>query len=130
MSTPLLGVDAVVQKDGSDIGHAKGVTVSLSVDLIKDYVLGSKTPAVLAAGNQSFSVSIEKMYVDNTYAQDVLNGTEVSIVVRPAGTGSGKPEITLSNVVFNSWELSVAQDGVVMESVEGEAKSMTLGTQT
>jgi len=69
------------------------------------------------------------MYIDNTYATDVLNGTEVTIVVRPAGTGSGKPEITLSNVVFNSWGLSIAQDGVVMESVEGEAKSMTLGTQ-
>jgi len=129
MSTPVLGVNAVIQKDGSDIGYAEGVTVGIDIDLIKEYAIGDTEPVVLSAGNKTFTVSIEKMYIDNTYANDVLNGTEVTIVVRPAGTGSGKPEITLSNVVFNSWELSIAQDGVVMESVEGEAKSMTLGTQ-
>jgi hypothetical protein len=69
------------------------------------------------------------MYIDNAYAQDVLNGTAVSIVIRPAGTGSGLPEITIGNVVFNSWELSIEQDGVVMETVTGEGKTLTLATQ-
>jgi len=129
MSSPGFGVDAVVQLDGQDIGQAKGVTVGISVDKIKEYVIGSKTPAVLGSGNQTYTVSIEKLFIDNTYADNVLNGTEVNIVIRPLGTGSGKPEITLSNVVFNSWELSITQDGVVAESVEGEAKSITVGTQ-
>ena len=129
MSSPVLGKDAVIQIDGEDVGYAKGVRVSIDVDLIKDYVIGSDTPAVLEAGNKSFSVSIEKMFIDNTYAQDVLNGAKVNIVVRPAGTGSGLPEITISNVVLNSWELSIEQDGVVMESVSGEGDSITFGTQ-
>ena len=102
MSSPIVGKDAVIQIDGEDVGYAKGVRVSIGVDLIKDYAIGSDTPVVLEAGNKSFSVSIDKMYIDSTYAQDVLNGTKVSIVVRPAGTGSGLPEITISNVVLNS----------------------------
>ncbi|MCD6421898.1 hypothetical protein J7L13_00930 [bacterium] len=129
-ATPLLGSEAVIQKDGTDIGYAKSVTVSIDVDLIKEYVMGSTNPAVLKAGNKSFSVSIEKMFIDNAFANDVLNGTPVSIVVRPGGTGSGKPEITLQNVIFTSWELSIEQDGVVMESVEGEAESITFSTQS
>ena len=129
MSSPIVGKDAVIQIDGEDVGYAKGVRVSIDVDLIKDYAIGSDTPVVLEAGNKSFSVSIDKMYIDNTYAQDVLNGTKVNIVVRPAGTGSGLPEITISNIVLNSWGLSIEQDGVVMESVEGEGDSITFSTQ-
>ena len=130
MSSPVLGKDAVIQIDGEDVGYAKGVRVSIDVDLIKDYVIGSGTPAVLEAGNKSFSVSIDKMWIDSTYADKVLNGTKVSVVVRPAGTGSGLPEITISNVVLNSWELSIEQDGVVMESVSGEGDSISFGTQS
>ncbi|RLC74260.1 MAG: hypothetical protein DRI61_16990 [Chloroflexi bacterium] len=130
MSSPIVGYNAVVKKDTTEIGYAKGVTVGIDVDLIKEYALGSNTPSVLEAGNRSFPVSIEKMYVDNTYAQDVCNGTTVDIVVQPAGQGSGKPEITIGDVVFTSWELSVTQDGVVMESLEGEGKSITLSTQS
>lgn len=129
MSSPVLGKDAVIQVDGSEIGYAKGVRVSIDVDLIKDYKIGGDTPAVLEAGNKTFSVSIDKMWIDKTYAEKVLNGTKVSVVIRPEGTGSGKTEITISNVVFNSWELSIEQDGVVMESVSGEGDSITISTQ-
>jgi len=130
MSSPVLGKDAVIQIDSEDVGYAKGVTVSIDVDLIKDYKIGSNTPAVLEPGNESFKVSIDKMWIDKTYADKVLGGTKVSVVVRPEGTGSGKTEITISNVVLNSWELSIDQDGVVMESVEGEGDSMTIDTQS
>lgn len=129
MSSPVVGRNAVIQKDGADIGYAVGVTIGIDVDLVKEYAIGSDTPVVLESGNKSFTVSIEKMYVDNAYAEDVLSGSKVSIVVQPAGVGSGKPTITISNVVFTSWELSIEQDGVVMESVEGEGESITFGTQ-
>ena len=130
MSSPIVGYNAVVKKGDTEIGYAKGVTVGVDIDLIKEYALGSDTPSVLEGGNRSFPVSIEKMYVDNDYVTDVLDGTVVNIVVQPAGQGSGKPEITVSDVVFTSWELSITQDGVVMESLEGEGKSITLGTQS
>lgn len=129
MSTPLIGRNAVIKKGTADIGYCTGVRVALDVDLIKAYRIGSDTPAVLTAGNKTFRVSIEKMYIDNAYAADVLNGTAVTIEIQPAGTGTGKPKITLSNVVFNSWELTIDQDGVIMESVEGEGTSIAFATQ-
>ena len=129
MSSPLLGKDAVIQIDSSDVGYAQGVRVGISVDLIKEYKIGSDKPEVLEDGNKSFTVSIDKMYIDKTYAEDVLNGTSVSVVIRPAGTGSGLEEITISNVILNTWEMTVTQDGVILESVSGEGKDITFGTQ-
>ncbi len=129
---PLLGRSAVILKGTTEIGYCESVTVSIDVDLLKEYYIGGASPdkpAFLASGNKSFKVSIDKAYVDNAYANDVLNGAPVTIEVRPEGTGAGKPKITISNVIFNSWEMSIAQDGVIMESVEGEGTSIAWGTQ-
>jgi len=50
LSTPVVGKDAVIQKDGVDIGYAKGVTVGIDAELGKDYVIGDDKPAVLESG--------------------------------------------------------------------------------
>lgn len=130
MSAPILGRNAVIMKGTQAIGYATGVTTSIDVDIIKAYNLGSDKPVVLESGNKSFSVSIERMYIDSAFASDVLSGTKVTIEIRPQGTGTGKPKITLSNVVFNSWEMEITQDGVIMESVEGEGTDIAFGTQS
>jgi hypothetical protein len=129
---PLLGRNAVILKGATEIGYCSSVTVSIDVDLVKEYAVGGANPdkpAFLASGNKSFKVSIDKMYVDGAHATDVLNGTALTIEVRPEGTGTGKPKITVSNVILNSWELSIEQDGVIMESVEGEGTGIAWGTQ-
>ena len=129
---PLLGRNAVILKGATEIGYCSSVTVSIDVDLVKEYAIGGANPdkpAFLASGNKSFKVSIDKMYVDGAHASDVLNGTALTIEVRPEGTGTGKPKITVSNVILNSWELSIEQDGVIMESVEGEGTGIAWGTQ-
>ena len=107
-------------------GAAKGVTVGITADLIKDYVIGDDKPNVLASGNKSFPISIDTLYVDKTYATLVLNGTAITIEVHPAGSGGGQEKYTLNNCVLNSWEKAIAQEGLILESVSGEAKSMTL----
>ena len=129
MSTPLLGRNAVVLKGTTEIGYATGIRATIDVDLIKAFKLGSDKPAILESGNKSFTVRIDKMYIDSTYATNVLNGTKVTIDVLPAGSGAGKPKITLTNVVLTGWDLTIDQDGVIMESVEGEADGITLATQ-
>jgi len=132
MSTPIIGRTAVILKGTTEIGYCKSVSVSIDVDLIKEYFIGGTSPdkpAVIASGNKSFKVSIEKAFIDAAYATDVLNGSTVTIEVRPQGTGTGKPKITLSNVVFTSWELSVEQDGIIMESIDGEGTGIEFGTQ-
>ena len=129
MSTPLIGRNAVVLMGTTEIGYCTGVRVDINVDLIKEYKMGSDKPAILDDGNKSFRVRVEKMFIDSTYATNVLNGTSVTIEVRPAGTGTGKPKITISNVVFTRWEMTANQDGVIMESVEGEGSDLAFGTQ-
>jgi len=116
--------------DSTEVGYAQGIRVGVSADLIKEYKIGSDKPEVLESGNKTFSVSFDAMYIDKTYAENLLNGTAVDVVIQPAGTGSGNEEITISDVVLTSWEMTVSQDGVILESVEGEGKDITFGTQT
>jgi len=130
VSTPIVGRNGVVKMGTSEIGYAKGVTVSVGVDLIKEYALGDNKPVVLADGNQSYKVTVESMYVDNSFASAVLAGTAVDIALYPNGEGTGKPVVTVSDVVLTSWKLEQKQTGVVMQSVEGEGASLTAGTQS
>jgi len=132
-TTPIIGRTAVIKKGTTEIGFCKSVSVSIDVDLIKEYFIGGTSPdrpAVVASGNKSFKVSVKKAFIDSAYATDVLNGTAVTISVLPQGTGTGKPQIDITNVVFTSWEISVEQDGIIMEAVEGEGQSITFGTQS
>jgi len=126
---PLLGRDAVILKDGTEIGDAQNVTITIDAELLKQYAFGSADPSFLASGNKTYGITIEKAYIDNTYANDVLQGNAVTIKVRPEGTGTGKPEWTLSGVIFNSWELGIAQEGIELESLSGEGKDLSYGTQ-
>lgn len=129
MSSPIVGRNAVVKVDGVDVGYATGVTLSISADLIKEYSIGDDKPAVLESGNKTVEVSIEAMYLDKSYAEKVYNGTPVTIVIQPAGAGSGLEEVTVGDVVLTSFEMTIEQDGVIMESISGEGKSITFTTQ-
>ncbi|MGD6806527.1 MAG: hypothetical protein ACQCN4_06175 [Candidatus Bathyarchaeia archaeon] len=128
MSTPIVGRNGVVKKAGTAIGYAKGVSVSISVELIKDYAMESNKPAILEDGNQSYKVTVESMYVDNTYASLVLAGEPVDIELDPAGNAVGKPKLTVKNVVFTNWKLDQKQTGVVMQSMDGEGDNLEPAT--
>jgi len=111
------------------IGYAKTVSASVDVDLIKEYVFGSDKPAVLSSGNKTFKVSIDLLYVSSKFANKILAGEKFDIMIAPDGWGSGKPLITLRNVMLNSWEQSIEQDGVIAESLEGEGDNILFETQ-
>jgi hypothetical protein len=128
VSTPIVGRNGVVKKAGTAIGYAKGVSVSISVELIKDYAMESNKPAILEDGNQSYKVTVESMYVDNTYASLVLAGDPVDIELDPAGNAVGKPKLTVKNVVFTNWKLDQKQTGVVMQSMDGEGDDLEPAT--
>jgi len=128
--TPLLGRSAVVKIGTTAVGYCRNVTVSIDADLIKEYALGGDKPVFISSGNKSFKVNIGKMYVDSTHASNVLSGTAITIDVFPQGEGTGKPKITISNVILNSWEMSIDQKGVILESVKGEGTDITFGTSS
>ena len=128
MSTPILGKDADIEIAGSPVGYAQNIRVGGSADLIKEYKIGAQTPEVLEYGNRSFPISMDAMYLNKTYADDVLNGTKVDIVVYPEGKTVGKPMVTLGSSVITSWEMTIVQDGVILEGVRAEGKTMTWAT--
>ena len=130
MSTPIVGRSGKVLKDDVPIGYARGVTTNLSAEVVKDYSVDDVAPAVLESGNQTYTVSIEKLFVDSEFAQLLLDGTKFDIEVGPKGTTPpGGVKITLNDVVMTSWKIETPKmTGAVIENIEAEAASVTIGT--
>ena len=113
-----------------EIGFCTGITMKIDSPLIKKYKFGSSTPAFLAQGKQTITVHIDKMYIDNTYMTLAANQTIVAtIIFYPTGsTSTGDAKITLNNVKFNAANVTGDAEGVVMEGLDGEGDSISLGT--
>lgn len=127
-ATPIIGRNAVILMGVTAIGYATGVSSSINIDLIKEFGLGSDKAKVLSAGNKHFKLSCDKMYIDNTYATAVLAGTAVDFIIAPAGTATGKPKITIKNVVLTVWDWKADQKGIVTEKVSGEGNDFIIST--
>jgi hypothetical protein len=110
------------------VGYGTGCTVGISSEIIKAYFIGTDgdMPAILEDGNKSFPFTIDFLYIDNTYATLVEAGTATDIEVHPAGSGGGGGFYKINDAIFTSWEMTVTQDGIVLENVAGEGKSLTL----
>jgi hypothetical protein len=125
---PIVGRLAVVQMGGTTIGFGTGVTTNIAADLLKDYAWGSDKPAILASGNKSFKISCDMMYIDNTYASQVISGSPVDFAIAPAGTSAGNPKITVKNVVLNAFDFTEQQKGIATGKVSGEGNDWQPGT--
>jgi hypothetical protein len=130
LSTPLLGRNARLYKDGTVIGYGKNISVKASAELIKEYSMDALTPAIVAPGKQSFKWSAEKLYVDGSFMTLLLAGTEFDIVFSPTGSPTGTPYETWTDCVVLSVERTAGETGGVIEKVEGEAESVTVSDPT
>jgi hypothetical protein len=131
---PLIGRNGVVQINSSGtattIAYVEDVETSLDQDLIKEYCFGQQNPAILAAGLQSYKVSMKRMFTDMSIFNLVSAGTAMQVIVGPAGTttGQGNPKITLTGFIMKTWNIKFDQKGVVLENVNGEGQSIQAGT--
>lgn len=126
MSTPLLGRNARLYKDGVVIGYGKNISVKASAELIKDYSMDSLEPAIVAPGKQTFAWTAEKLYINGEWMTLLLNGTEFDIVFAPTGSNTQAPYETWSDCVVLNVERTAGETGGVLERVDGEAKSVTV----
>jgi hypothetical protein len=126
--TPLIGRNAVIEMGGVAIGYATGFSADITVDKIEEFQLGSPNQAILAAGNQHFKISCDRLWIDATYVTQILAGTAVAFILAPAGTVTGNPKITISNVILLTQNMTVTQKGVVGEKITGEGNSYVTGT--
>lgn len=130
-STPLIGRNGVIQYSAGTavtIGFVQGFTDEMAADLIKEFAINSDHAAILAAGNKHFKFSIDKMYIDKTYQQYVYGGTNVDIIVGPAGTSAGKEKYTYKSCTFTTWSQKFDQKGIISEKVAGEAMDVLVTT--
>ena len=128
---PILGRLAVVTFAGvaTGIGMATDVSCGITADIEKAYVMNSQAPVMVQQGNQSYPVSFSRLFIDSTYAADVLAGTPIDVVVYPKGTTlTGSPKITLGQVVFGKWQLKATDKGYIGEDVGGEAATFAVST--
>jgi hypothetical protein len=128
-TAPVIGRNGEVWIASKKVGYLKGFTLGISRGTIKDYKYESDTPAILAAGNSTFSFSADSMWIDKEHADQVLAGTAITIEIAPeSSTPTGQTKITLTSAVLTSWTLTSTQDGVVVQKIAGEAKTLAFTT--
>ena len=81
---------------------AQGVTKDFKVELIKEFQLNSDKAAILAAGNKTFKIAVDKTYIDNTFGAVMYGNQVVDFVMGPAGSSTGSQKITIKNVVITA----------------------------
>ena len=124
----LIGRNGVVTIGGTVVGSLKNMNLDISAEKMKEYVMGSDHPDSLDAGNKSYSFSIEKLFVDSTHINQVLNGTVVAIIFSPEGSAAGKWKYTVNSAILDKVSVKQAQGGFVMHNVSGEGMSLTIGS--
>ena len=126
MSTPVLGRNARLYKDGVAIGYGKNISLKASAELIKEYSMDSLEPCIVAPGKQTFSWSADKLYVDETFLYLLLEGTEFDMVFQPQGSYLDEPYEEWSGCVVLNVERTAGETGGLLEKVSGEATSVNV----
>jgi len=124
----LIGRNGVVTIATVVVGSVKNLNLDVSAEKMKEYVMGSDLPSDLNAGNKSFTFSIEKLFVDSTHVNQVLNGTVVAIIISPEGSAAGKWKYTVNSAILDKASIKAAQGGYVMHNVSGEGMSLTISS--
>jgi hypothetical protein len=128
LSTPVLGRNARLLKDGAAIGYGKNISVKASAEIIKAYSMDALTPAVTGAGKQSFTWSMERLYTDDTYIALLLAGTQFDLIFAPEGTPTNGNYETWTNCTILSCERTAGEDGALLEKLSGEAEGVEFPT--
>jgi hypothetical protein len=128
-TAPVIGRNAHIKMNNVVVGYGKNFTIGIRKGIIKEYMFQSTDPGLLETGNCEYPWTCELMWIDSVYAALVLDGTKITIEVGPEGsTPVGSTKITLSNAILNTWNLNIKQDGVVLENISGEGKTLAFTT--
>jgi hypothetical protein len=130
LSSPILGRNARLYKDGVVIGYGKNISVKASAEIIKEYSMDDLEPCIVAPGKQTFTWSAEKLYINGAWMCLLLAGTEFDIVFQPAGSYQSPPYETWGGCVVLNVERTAGETGGILEKVDGEATSVTVTDPT
>ena len=122
---PQIGRIAIVQygPGPTTIGYAQGYTAKESEKNVIEYCLGgtgSDWPAVGFAGNKTYEIDIDALYVDNTYHNLIEQNAQINVVLGPVGSSGGNPKITVPCLI-KSVNDTVAQGKVTVYKLSLES---------
>ena len=126
-ATPKIGRDARLVKGSTEIAYGKNISVVADAESIKVYSMDSLTPAITAAGKQTFKWSMERLFTDATYLSLLLAGTSFDMIFAPEGSplGSSKYETWTDCVILHRGIKAGETDGII-EDLSGEATGVEL----
>lgn len=134
MSTPWKPLKAVIKSGADTIGS--GLTsasrLGFSLDVDEYYGLGDEGKPTLIVGNQHFSGSFTKAWLDKVWAEKAIKtpGTKADIIFYPEGVASGKPTITVKNAIFEGWDFTMDRGDIVAEGLAFKGDGLEFGTYT
>jgi hypothetical protein len=127
-----VGMSGVVQITATAVANLKNASLSIKNDTVEEFVCnGSPNAALLAATNQHVEIKAEQLWTDNVAISDAIaSGTAVTIILAPAGTGSGKPKYTVTGCVITQCDLKWDQKSAVSNSFSAKGILAAVGTFT
>jgi hypothetical protein len=120
-----VGRAARIYKDGEVVGYAQSITGSATAEAVKDYSMDSEKPAFLESGHQSFKWSAKMLYVDNEFLSALLAGDKFDLAFVSTVEPYSAPYETWTDCVVLSWDKTAGMAGGILQSVSGEAASIT-----
>jgi len=130
MSTPIKPLLAVIVLGTTEIGQGMttAADVSFKLDVDEHYGFGDLGKPKLVKGNKHQSGKLTKCWIDKTYLDLVLAGTQVDVVIYPEGKVAGKSTITVKNAILNGHGWKGTQNAVMTEDVDFIGDEILSGT--
>jgi hypothetical protein len=130
MSTPIKPLLAVIKLGATEIGEGltTAASVSFKLDVDEHYGFGDGGKPKLVKGNKHQSGKLTKVFILNTYADLVLAGTQVDVVIYPNGKAAGQPTITVKNAILKDWDFKAAGNAIEAEDVGFVGDDVVTGT--
>ena len=122
-SQPGIGRIALVQVNGTTVGYAQGCDVKESSKTVQEYACQTSNPdwpAVSFDGNKSAKITIDALYVDNTYVNLFETGAAVTIINGPLGSSGGNPKDTYT-ALLEDVDVTWKQDKVTVMKISAVA---------
>ena len=126
---PVLGRDARIFKDNTEIGYGKSISTKATAEIIKVRSMDSLQPVLTSPGAQSFAWSMERLFTGPDWIKLLLAGTKFDLVFAPEGDDSGDTIETWVNCSVTNREAKAGESDGVLENISGEAENVTFPTE-
>src|SRR5665647_602759 len=102
MSTPntYYGRDARFYKGSTVVAHSRSLSLDASAELIKIRSNDSLQPVKQKVGEQTFTLSCERLFTGSALLQDFIAGSSFDIGFAPDGDDGGEDVETWTNCVI------------------------------